>query len=222
MSLTCVECATVNADGDAFCTGCGVSLALAISSNAVAAVGGTAALGAMSEVRGMTTPVAAVPRNAFPEEPGRVSGGSHTLPWLLVAALVLALGAAVVGSGRWAFQRMSAPDGPVPVTIVEPADLSGEHETRDAAMDATMDAATDAVMDAASEVPMDIAEPAVQTLVDPGPAVQVRPPQRQLAPPPVITRPRPRAELPEPPRVSSWPTNRAANDAGYEAPPSQR
>ncbi|RZI95577.1 MAG: zinc ribbon domain-containing protein [Variovorax sp.] len=100
MSLTCAECGTVNPDGGAFCTGCGVSLAFAKPSG--------------------------VARNPFPEEPSRVTGGARASGWLWVALLALVGALAVAGTGFWALQRTSVPDASVPVTRVEPADTATE------------------------------------------------------------------------------------------------
>ncbi|RYY93088.1 MAG: hypothetical protein EOO24_27550, partial [Comamonadaceae bacterium] len=113
MSLTCVECGTVNADDGAFCTGCGVSLAFATPSSTTAPL-------IKPVVRPVAQPAVTVPRNAFPEEPGRASGSSGALPWVLGGAMLLV--AAVGATGWWAFQRTGgAAADPVPVTRVEPA-----------------------------------------------------------------------------------------------------
>ncbi|RYF32621.1 MAG: hypothetical protein EOO26_10920 [Comamonadaceae bacterium] len=105
MSLVCVECGTVNPDGGAFCTGCGVSLAFARPS--------------------------AVVRNPLPEEPGRVSGSTRSSAWGWAGVLLLALAGAlaVAGTGWWALERTSAPDASVPVTRVESADTATDTPT---------------------------------------------------------------------------------------------
>ena len=151
MSLTCVECGTVNPDGGAFCTGCGVSLAFARPS--------------------------AVARNPFPEEPGRASGGAPSSGWgwarLLLFALMGAL--AVAGTGWWALERTSAPDASVPVTRVEPADT-----LTDTAVDAATEA-VNTVTPANSVSPREdivVAEPPPVAVPPPPPAAKVQKPKK--------------------------------------------